>query len=160
MDSEIETLVASLKGGSHVLLCGPDRERIHEIVVAARGALKDVDVLAIAENISAQDALTRILENGDRVLLASLTNVHLFGVTAAFIKVIESHFGSNYGVHQRLLEQALGAVRLVGTSMPGSFREKLREAKYNQAKTRDHGQLLRGWAREGERFDPGWELDR
>jgi len=162
MDSEIARVVGLLHSGENVLFVGPGRTYIAQLMRAVHQELvagKHDNAFIIAESISAQEALKIMSEQSDHVLLASLTNAHALGVTLAFAKEVQAQLGEQSRLVETVLATLMKSVHCVGTQKV-SFREKLREAKYTGSRTSDHGQLLRGWTREGKSCDPGWELDR
>jgi hypothetical protein len=151
-----------------VLLVGPNRAMIRELMDGARTELERQGTtgagFVIKESITAEEALGVMCAQNALILFASMPYLHVFGTTVAFAEEIQRRTGAHV---DRILDEALKGVHCVGFSSQvmdagakGSFREKLQEAKYNQAKLSDHGKLLRAWTSEGEQCDPGWELDR
>jgi hypothetical protein len=167
-ESEVAQIVSKLLSGVNVLLVGPNHAMIRELLEGVRGQLGLQESarsgFVIMESITAQEALGVMCGQNAMILCASMPYLHVFGTTVAFAEEIQRRTGAHV---DRILDEALKGVRCVGFSSQAmdagaksSFREKLEEAKYNQAKLSDHSKLLRAWTSEGEQCDPGWELDR
>jgi hypothetical protein len=187
---ELAAVVNGLKSGENVLLLGPARKLIHELVRKGSAELgRDCRVYVlrtheldtekqhalslgathvVAEELSVPQVFRILTEWPEVNLFASLKAAHGFGAAFLFAKEIKENLGENSSLAPKLLEELVGSLRTVCVPISsgppvikGAFREKLLSARYNQVRpVLDRGSLLKDWSEEGEVCDPGWELDR
>jgi hypothetical protein len=175
-----EYLHASING-ENLLFIGPNRALIKETLTAIRAELslrtrvamlgsaeESAATHLVAHNLTPEQALRVLLEQPDKLLLASLTSAHLLGAKVGFARELQRLFGERSRLSGAILEESLRCIRSlcvpIASEQPkaqGAFRENLLRVRYNQGKLgADNGQLLKGWARDHDACDPGWELDK
>lgn len=180
---EAAEIVELLLSGDNILLIGPNRPLIRRIMtlvkseLAKRTQVQEVqtpdEILpasshVIADDLSPEHAIQIMMEHSKVTLFGAMPNAHTFGVSVAWAKELQRQIGQQSPLIRYLLSDLLKTLRCVAVPfspaseiVKGAFREKLLAARYNQGSpAHDHGLLLRGWAREGDSCDPGWELDK